>query len=283
MLQFDLEKCIKCSKCILACGPSLIEMNEQGPYEKLPTCMECGHCISVCPVDAITLYNTPFEEFMPVIDPQISFEQYNNLTRNRRSMRRYKSKPVDKSDLEKIMESVRYIPTGTNAQELKYMVISDKDIIQSIELAMNRIFKIANHLSKGFLMKPLLNLILGKEEAIETRSSLSRVIERSEMGQHPHLKNAPAVIIIYVKNQTAMAKYDSGIAQYHINLACETLGLGSCLIGFHVVLSNYFAKIRKLSKIPKRHKVLGTIVLGHPDIKYLRTVARKKLDVTYFN
>ncbi|KAF5435068.1 Heterodisulfide reductase, subunit A (polyferredoxin) [Candidatus Methanophagaceae archaeon] len=283
MLSFDLEKCIKCSKCVLACGPCVIDMNEQGPYEKLPTCMECGHCVSVCPVDAIILKNTISADFLPVVDPQISFEQYNNLTRNRRSMRRFKSKPVDKSDLGKIMESVRYIPTGSNDQELKYLVITDKEIIQSIELAMDRVFRVVNRLTKGFLMKILLNLILGKKEAIETRSSLSRIVECSEMGQHPHLKNAPAVIIIYVKSQTPMAKFDSGIAQYHINLACETLGLGSCLIGFHIVLSNYIAKVRKISKIPKRHKVLGTIVLGHPDIKYPRTVARKKLDITHYD
>ena len=281
MLQFDYEKCIKCSKCALACGPQVIEMTKQGPVEKLPTCIECGHCISVCPVDAITHINMPSDEFLQVVDPNISFEQFNNLTRNRRSMRRFKKKSVALGDLEKIIESVRYIPTGTNAQELQYLIITDKEIIQSIEDGMAKIFKLANRLSKGIFMKFLLNMILGKDEAKKTRISLSKVIERSNSGLHPHLKNAPAMIIIHVEKETPMAKYDAGIAEYHINLACETMGLGSCLIGFHVVLSKYFKNIRKLSKIPKGHKILGTIVLGYPDIQYLRTCSRRKLNVKY--
>ena len=70
----------------------------------------------------------------------------------------------------------------------------------------------------------------------------------------------------------------SGIASYNINLAAQTLNIGTMMNGFFVIAANWFNSIKKAAHIPRKAKILASICLGYPAIKYRKTVARRELD-----
>lgn len=79
-INLDLEKCIKCSRCVTTCeevqGMNVLGMFNRGRdrhigfiYEtdlELSKCIECGQCVSVCPVGAL-YEKTDWREVMQLL------------------------------------------------------------------------------------------------------------------------------------------------------------------------------------------------------------------------
>ncbi|MDE6298177.1 MAG: nitroreductase family protein [Muribaculaceae bacterium] len=58
----------------------------------------------------------------------MTFDELRRLMINNRTVRRFDgSRPVSLSDLEKLVELVRYTPSGRNAQPLKYRIVTDPE------------------------------------------------------------------------------------------------------------------------------------------------------------
>ncbi|MBN2153377.1 MAG: nitroreductase family protein [Candidatus Lokiarchaeota archaeon] len=278
MLKIDLSTCTKCGNCARVCPAFVIEIEDGGPVEKYPeNCIECGHCVAVCPVNAVVHERMDPAGFPAVEDPGITLDAFNHLARNRRSTRRYKKEPVSRADMDKIISSARFAPTGENAQELEYLVIDDPARIAAIREAMAKQFKLLNALVKG--LYGFVALAMGKKEAQRSRASLARIVakwaEGKEAGEDPFLRTAPTLLIIHSKQKTFMAQTDAGIAGYHVMLAAETLGIGTVWNGFHQTFCKINGGMRKVSLVPKGHNVLASICLGYPAVKYKRNVHRR--------
>ena len=126
MVSIDREKCIGCGACVKDCFPENIFF-ENGKAEAKGRCMQCGHCIAVCPVNAVSITNYPQEgiEEYNKENFDISPERLLNFIKFRRSIRHYKNKPVEKEKLERIVEAGRYTPTGSNMQDVSYIVVQE--------------------------------------------------------------------------------------------------------------------------------------------------------------
>ncbi len=72
-----------------------------------------------------------------------------------------------------------------------------------------------------------------------------------------------------------MSKDNSLYASTNLMLAAESLGIGSCLIGFAQIAFDRDKHIHKLLNIGK-NTVYNTLVLGYPKYKYYRMPERKK-------
>lgn len=278
MLKIDSSICTSCGSCARACPGYVIEIEAGGAVDKYPeNCIDCGHCVAVCPVDAIVNERMDPSGFPARVDPCISFEAFNHLARNRRSTRRFKKDPLSREHVEKLVDSAHYAPTGENAQELEYLVINDPARIAMIRDAMARQFKQLHSLVKG--LYGFVVLAMGKEEARRSRASLGRIMakwaEGKDAGEDPFLRTAPTLLIIHSKQKTFMAQTDAGIAGYHVMLAAEVLGIGSVWNGFHQTFCGLNGSMRRVSLVPKGHKVLASISLGYPDVKYRRNVFRR--------
>ncbi len=283
-MQVDADKCTGCGLCIEECGTHLIQMDASThlPYLAYEYCSNCGHCVAVCPQNAITLEAYPNFDAKPLPDSSLTFSDLYELALRRRSYRRFQPKTIPEEILTPILQSVQTCPTGCNAQELEISVLTDPDRIRQISKSMNAKFKLAAWLTSHFPIKHIMHLLLSKEKAARNIDGPSRLTKSFAKGEDSYFRNAPAVIILHTATRMEMMHLDAGIAGHHINLACETQGLGCCWIGFHSELCRYFPKIRKLSGIPRRHVVLGTLVVGYPLVKYLRTCPRFEVPL-HFN
>ncbi|MBD3351951.1 MAG: 4Fe-4S dicluster domain-containing protein [Candidatus Lokiarchaeota archaeon] len=272
-LNFDYDKCTSCGLCRKACGSKLIEFDDENkPKQVYPiVCNDCGHCVSVCPVGAVENVRMDINDFKDMVNPNISYEDYVNLVRNRHSIRNFRKEPLKKEHINKLLHSVRYIPTGSNQQGLRYIFITDPEILDEIKKAMAKKFKLTSNLSNLFFVRPF----VAKEE----RASLKRQVDLWEEGFDIFLRNAPCLLVIHTDyNYYGITAWDAAIATYNIDLAAQTLGIGTLMNGFHTTTCKIFKSVKKISKVPKKHKILASMCLGYPDIEYKRTIYRNPLD-----
>ena len=258
-----------------------MDKNNIYPYIAYDFCSECGHCISVCSQGAISLINKPIDQIALVDTNSISFEEFLKLNKQRRSYRLFENKPVPRNIIENILKSTRFLPTGTNAQELQYTILTNSKRIEKLSTKMNKKFKLAKFVTNTFPMKQLIRLTIGSNDANRIIMGPERLTTMFVEGFDPYMRKAPLVIIIHTRKRTEMMHLDAGIAGHHINLACEIEGLGACWIGFHSELARYFPSLKKLSLIPRKHKVLATLIVGYPKLKYLRECTREEIKIEY--
>jgi nitroreductase len=205
----------------------------------------------MCKSDAI-LYEDLGEilSFEEVQDPSalISYETIHKFMIAKRSIRGYKKKKVPKDLLKKVLETMKYAPTGGNIRTLRCTIISDDDKIKQISgEVMDAIIKTGNPIYSE-------NFIKAKKYGIDTI-----------------FFNAPHVMIIHSNNPgDAM---NSTIALTYGMLCAQSLGLGSCWIGLaHGVLSANKELREEIVGI--RGTIWGVIIIGYPTQIYYKVPPR---------
>ena len=290
------EKCITCLECVKICPVSLYfkpptkvgdkrDVIFSDPYN---SCIMCGHCISICPTNAIVFEDAERPvEFEGAKKPSslINYMDLMKILRIRRSIRRFKSDPVPKEDIEAILEAMRYAPSAMNAQSWEYLVITDPQEIEKLRQCVIKMMKIAR---KALKLAKILKLFLSKKlkklvTDPTTKISLDKFLERTKQGEDRIFYNAPIVIITYsaLSGSKMMNANDAGIALTYGMLIAQTRELGTCWIGFAQEALNRFKKNKKMFKIPKKKMVKGVLILGYPAVNYLRVPPRKKINIRW--
>jgi nitroreductase len=62
------------------------------------------------------------------------------LIKSRRSIRSFKSKEVTGEDVDELLEAARWAPSGSNAQPVCYVVVTDRGTLQAIKMMSPGIF-----------------------------------------------------------------------------------------------------------------------------------------------
>lgn len=157
-------------------------------------------------------------------------EDFLQLVAARQSDRAYdKSRPVEAEKLAKIVEAARLAPSACNAQPWKFVVVTEPDLAA-------RVGKATAGLGMNKFAKDAPVHILIVEESMNITSFLGAKIKD---------KYFPLI--------------DIGIAASHITLAAESLGLGSCILGW---LDE--KEIKRLTGIPAGKRLLLDIAIGYP-------------------
>ncbi|MHC1720396.1 MAG: nitroreductase family protein [Clostridiaceae bacterium] len=151
---------------------------------------------------------------------------------NRRSVRKYQDRKVEKEKLEQILESARLAPSGSNTQPWTFIVVESGDTKRKLCAADN---------NQLWMMTAPLFIVCVAD--IRCRISEDKAVILNEYSPEPELKQ-----IIR----------DTAIAIGHILLEAEHLGLASCWTA-------WFEQddIRTVLNIPEDKYVCGVITLGY--------------------
>lgn len=269
VINISDEKCTGCGICARDCLSRIIRIVKgKAVIDDMKNCIFCGHCGAVCPVNAIEFVDDEYCYDVLELDDSINidYESLDHMIRMKRSIRQYKDKPVDIDLINKILDIGRVSPTGGNRQPLKFTVVNDAEKLEELKLlAMNTLYEHGQNL-KGRYKQVFCNMITDYKES----------------GYDRLFYNAASLIVIHGNpNNSTSLDVDGGIAGGQMTLIAETLGLGSCFIGFLNVAANLNSEIYRLLDIPEGNRMITNIVLGYKDVKYLRTVPRKKVTVNY--
>lgn len=176
---------------------------------------------------------------------------FQKLVHERRSLRRYMDKPVEREKILTCLEAARLAPSAENVQPWRFLVLDQPQ--RKNEFA-QRVFSGIYRASRFAGKAPVLIMILARLDVIANR------IGKQVQNVHFYL-------------------IDVGIAGEHIVLQAQELGLGTCWVGwFHK------KKARRFLKIPRKYKIVSLLSMGYPAKKPSKNKKRKNLDqVVWFN
>lgn len=284
----DIDSCTRCKACVRDCVADLYllksdQLQFRNNFEE--DCIECGHCVAVCPVNIIQLKNSPVEDIKDLtdLDEPPSFESLLSLIKTRRSIRQFKDEPVSRELIKKILQLARYSPTGSNEENVYYTVVQDPELLTKFSDEIT--LQVTNFVKKYEDPKGYesLKATLPKgviEKFGEYIERFKRVLEDINKGHEIWRRGREIVIIHSPKNAITLVE-NCSLAASQIMLTAETLGLGTCSLGFVTIFSNQFRTVSKIVKIPRKHKVAYTLAIGYPKVKYFRIPARKPLKITW--
>jgi nitroreductase/Pyruvate/2-oxoacid:ferredoxin oxidoreductase delta subunit len=273
-------KCIGCERCVAVCPSFVLEMVEKkSRVVRGDWCIGCGHCGAVCPSEAI-LYHGILPEKNPKGDetPAASPEVLDLLFRERRSVRNYMAEPVPKQALEKILDAGRYGPTGTNSQNVHYIVMTSPDQIEQLREMTLRFGDQIFSRAQSWIGSLFLSLVAGKKTVEYLREALPKMeVAREAMnrGEDRLFFHAPVVMIAHAESWDTCSSFNCSVALYNCSLMAHTLGLGCCFNGFLVNAVNHEKKIKRWLGIPEGHRCYSAMVLGYPKIKFPGLVQRQ--------
>jgi nitroreductase len=186
--------------------------------------------------------NTPTQvhpEILPVI-------------RERRSVRRFDPRPVEREKLLVCVEAARLAPSAENAQPCRFVIIDDREIKKAFgETAFSGLYQA----TRWALNAPAIAAIV-----IEQNFTAGRL--------GPLIQGTPYHFI------------DVGIAGEHFVLQAQALGLGTCWIGWFDA-----RKARKFLHLPRSIQVAQLIAMGYPSAGLKERPLRRKAleDIVSFN
>jgi nitroreductase/NAD-dependent dihydropyrimidine dehydrogenase PreA subunit len=287
-IRINIEDCIKCKICVDECSCYYFEDDSLCLIEDFEDfCIECGHCVAVCPPNIIRLKVYSAEEViqLPEKENLPTFNLLANLFQTRRSRRQFKEAKVPKELIERILTIAgRYSATGHNEQNVHFTIVQDRELLRKISEECN--LQISNLVKKfetkegrESLKKVMPEDIMEKIE--ELIPSFKRKLIRIEQGKEVWRWDAE-LIIIHSPKEAASLIENCTLAVGQIMLAAETLGLGTCSLGYITAWLNQFRSVSKIVKIPLKHIVGYTLAIGYPKAKYLRIPIRKPLKAKWF-
>ncbi|MFX1569255.1 MAG: nitroreductase family protein [Promethearchaeota archaeon] len=284
----DIDSCTKCKACADECYFYYFESDNLRFREEMEEyCIECGKCVAVCPVNAIRLKSHEDETLkaIPSKNNLPSFDSLTNLFITRRSRRQFKDKPVPKELIEKILEfAAKYSPTGHNQENVHFTVVQDREILKNLsEECTNQVTNLVKTFEDPQARKTLETTfppaMIKKIE--DVLPSFKRNLKRIQSGMEVWRWNTE-IIIIHTPKDALTPIENCSLAACHIMLAAETLGLGTCSLGYITAFFNEFRPVGKIVKLPLKHIAGYTLAIGYPKAHYYRIPARKPLKVKWF-
>lgn len=264
------ENCIGCGICADDCTRRAISVINGKAVSNAELCNECFHCEAICPTGAVSAEGFDRGDIVPVSECDITPDDFLLFQKSRRSIRKYKKTEISNTILNKIIEAGRYSPTGGNLQTNHFIIVKDR-----LEELRTKVIDTLYELSLDDERMEILHLSKYKNSWRNMYSVFH------EKGEDRLFFGAPCLVIIVNTDITGNGDVNGGIAASRMELLANTFGLGVCYIGFLKRALSVDQDIKKIIGLKEGEVFTLSFVMGYPDVKYLRTVNRKDVDVRF--
>lgn len=252
-IGIDLSKCIGCAMCVNDCPSNYLYISDMKAKTRKKGCIGCGHCYAICPQNAIIMNNYDTSSCTDIVDmTELDSNMFLQAMKSRRTIRQFTDEKVESQMIEKILDAGRYCPSSTNSQNVSYTILASKQ--DDIEKECVRIFNSVKNITSPFV----------------------KMVKDINIDENFFFKGAQTVIVVSSKSNI-----NAGLASSYMELMAESMGLGVLYSGFFVACAKISPRIKNMLKLPKGGKVITCMVVGYPDVKYIRTVPRKEVQVKW--
>ena len=217
--------------------------------------------MAVCPTASLSHKDIPLESCTPIVkELGITHEQTVQFLRNRRSIRQYKDRPVDKSELKRLIDIARYAPSGHNLQPVEWLVLGDKTELKRL----------------SGIVVDWMHWMLDNKSEIALSMHMDLTVARWDSGYDVILRDAPAVIVAHADKDNRVAPAACTIALTYLELATTTMGMGACWAGYFNAAATTFTPMQEALALPNGHQVFGSMMIGYPKYRYQRMPIRNE-------
>jgi len=214
---------------------------------------------------------------------RVGYDQFHSLLLSRRSIRRFTDQPVERDMLAKIIDSASTAPMGIPPSEVGVIVWDSPEKVKKLtEDMLDGIRFLRRMLTPLGIM--LMRPFIGKEGAQAFREFMRPVadiyVKKAKEGEDWFFYSAPAAVFFY--GSAYADPTDPVIATTYAMIAAQSLGLGTCMLGFPGYIFRSSKKLRAKYGLPSKIQPGVMMVLSHPSIHYFHAVKRRFADVRYY-
>jgi len=158
--------------------------------------------------------------------------------KTRRSIRKYKTTPVDDGKVEAVLEAARWAPSWKNSQCWRFLVVRDDDIKNQLADALKGSKEgVANPAGEAFRTAPVVMVAYAEPG----KSGYNRGETATDKGDYWYM-------------------FDIALAMQNLMLAAHSLGLATVCVGLFNA-----SKVADILGIPPEYRVVAITPLGYPD------------------
>jgi len=293
MVRIDKTSCTACGICGHVCPRHIPETIAQDAekitiiyQERLNLCMKCGHCVAVCPNNALRVEGLKSEEFAAFKEHDIDDNHLLSLMKQRRSVRRYKDKPVPRKIINRIIDAVHCAPTGTGRSTTGIIVIDDPETLTTFS---RLVYEMYENLEKN-LKNPIARFFIKRNAGEKKLRTLQNFVMP---GMHWYIRwyrngksneimrDCPALILFHSPIFEPVGAENCVIAAFHAIMMAQVMRIGICLNDLIPPACNRVPEIRKLLDIPDDREVYASVTMGYPKYDFKRIPPRKLAEVRY--
>ena len=307
VMRVDLDKCDKCGLCIQNCPFRCWTKDEEGyPILKEKyACFSCYNCKVACPNDAVIIVDTyhvddgfwktlphPLPAKMP-LEPKdedgnpTDWNEIEKAVLSRRSVRNFKDKPVPDPIIQRVLEAGRFAPSAGNCQPWKFIVITNKSLIEEIDKVTSNLLSM---MYRAYIddnaVKNLTSMIEGPPRSVagvDPRVILGGMGSITENEDAVPSLHAPAVILLIADERCiGHPQMNIGICGQNMNLVANSLGIKACWNGFIATGINFHPPFRTKFGIKSPWTCISSLCLGYPKFKQEGIVPREFRPVSWF-
>jgi len=275
MIEIISELCIKCGYCVETCPSNLFNIDQDiVRVEFEDYCILCGHCIAICPEDAVRHEKLDYVQFQEIPTPiNINPQDLYTLFQTRRSIRNFKKKAISRELLEQLISEARYAPTGSNLQNVEYLILQNQAIPPFVANVRN-------------FYANVLKIFESSQSEDPTTSRRIRKwgfwLSEAEKGRDKLFYDPPVIIVVYAPRDDSMVPLNVGFAVAYLMLAAHVNGLGTVNIGYAVEAIQRRPKIaEELGISMDQYGVFAVLSMGYPTYEYSRIPLRNPVSITW--
>ncbi len=166
--------------------------------------------------------------------------------KNRRSTRQFTNEQITEEQMDTILESAIWAPSGSNSQSWLFTAIQNKEVLM----------KLNDFVREG------LQTWTPKDDYISKMTAIRQQAQKEDYNFYYH---APTLIIASNRPNYNNAMADCALALENIFLAAESMELGSCYINQLRWLNDYEPLRDYLAElgVPREHVICSAAAVGH--------------------
>jgi nitroreductase len=228
---------------------------------------------------------------IPVVPEGAPWTAVERAMFERRSIRKFRKTQVPAHLIRRLLEVARFAPSQGNCQPWKFVVVRDPAMIQGMEeFCVGECRKLTDGFDYATMRKGSLKYGIARSKARLFGRLQPNMLHPVPMtactaiaqGRFAVFHRAPTVILILMdKRAIGVPPVDVGICGTNIVLAAQSLGLGTCWVGFSKFLNESQEWCEKLGVVDP-FELAEAICVGYPVGDTTHLIPRETHETTWF-